>query len=169
MGAIINQHNRKILRPEPTPARCKCRDPSSCPLPGKCTTDKLVYRATVTTATNSETYVGLTAGQFKDRYYKHEGDFRDPERRTATELASHIWDLKDSNTQYNIQWEIVKRANPFSHTSNRCDLCLAEKIEIIYNPLKATLKKRYEVFNHCRHRASLLLVKKKVRKRIPGD
>ena len=65
-------------------------------------------------STMAQTYVGLTANQFKDRWYQHDGDFKHPERRIATELSSHIWDLKDKAAPYNIQWEIVKRANPFS-------------------------------------------------------
>ena len=158
-----------MLKTETEQVRCKCRDKSTCPLPGKCTTDRLVYRATVTTTNSAETYVGLTADQFKDRFYKHEGDFKDPNRRTSTELSSHIWDLKDSNTPYSIKWEVVRRANTFSPVTKRCDLCIAEKLEIIYNQGKATLNKRHEVFNHCRHRVGKLLVKKKRRRRIPGD
>ena len=119
----------------------------------------------MSTSASTETYVGLTAGQFKDRFYKHEGDFKDTERRTSTEPASYIWELKDSNTPYNIKWEVVRRAQPFSPITNRCDLCLTEKLEIIYNPKNATLNKRHEVFNHCRHRTSMLLAKKKVRKK----
>ena len=84
-------------------------------------------------------------------------------------LSSHIWDLKDSNTPYSIKWEVVRRANTFSPVTKRCDLCIAEKLEIIYNQGKATLNKRHEVFNHCRHRVGKLLVKKKRRRRIPGD
>ena len=128
-----------------------------------------MYRATVETATGMETYVGLTADQFKDRYYKHEGDFRHPERGKLTELSAYIWGLKDEGIQYNISWEIVRRANPFSPVTKRCDLCIAEKMEIMYNPRLASLNKRHEIFNHCRHRARSYLVKRKRRKRIPGD
>ena len=132
--------------------------------------DKLVYRATVTTASSAETYVRLTANQFKDRFTQHMGDFRHPERRTATELSSHIWELKDKKIDYTVNWEIVKRAQPFSPITKRCDLCLTEKIEIIYNPTEVTLNKRHEVYNHCSHRKSKLLVKKKRgRIRIPGE
>ena len=63
MGAQINKHNSKILAQKNDEFQEKTR----CPLPGKCTTDKLVYRATVSSGIDVETYVGLTAGQFKDR------------------------------------------------------------------------------------------------------
>ena len=82
-------------------------------MPGKCATDKVVYRATVTTAEKTETYVGMTMNQFKDRWSIHDGDFKDPERRINTELSSYVWDLKDQNTQYEIRWDLVRRANPF--------------------------------------------------------
>ena len=96
MATIISQHNSKVLRPAPPPARSRCiKDKANCPLPGKCSTDKLVYRATVETALRTETYVGLTADQFKDRLSTHKGDFKDPGRRTKTELASYIWKLTD--------------------------------------------------------------------------
>ena len=49
-GSIISQHNKKILRCEPTPLRCRRLEKSNCPMPGKCATDKVVYRATVETA-----------------------------------------------------------------------------------------------------------------------
>ena len=71
-------------------------------MPGKCATEKLVYRATIETASTTETYVGMTTDQFKDRWSIHDGDFRYPERRGATELSSYIWDLKDQKIPYSI-------------------------------------------------------------------
>ena len=44
----------------------------------------------------------------------HEGDFKHEDRRTSTELFSHIWELEDQNIPYAISWEIVKRTNTFS-------------------------------------------------------
>ena len=126
-------------------------------MPGQCTIDNLVYRATVTTNTKTETYVGLTGGQFKDRFYKHKGDFEDPNRRTSTKLSEYIWSLKDQNIPYSLKWEMVRRAQPFSPIAKKCDLCVAEKFEIIYKSKTATLNKRHELFNHCRHRARLFL------------
>ena len=128
-----------------------------------------IYRATVTTSNDVQTYVGLTAGPFKDRFYAHDGDFRDSERRTSTELSSYIWSLKDKNEGFNIEWEVVRRAKPFSPVNMKCELCLAEKFEIIFNPSTASLNQRHELYNHCRHRAKLFLVRRKRKKRIPGE
>ena len=95
MGTKIDEHNSKILGEAPEPARCNCRDPAECPLPGKCLTDKVVYRATVTTDNGSETYVGLTAGPFKKRWQNHNSDFNTESKRGSTTLAAHIWKQKD--------------------------------------------------------------------------
>ena len=161
MGAQISKHNSKILNEEETNFRCKCRDPTKCPMPGKCTTDKLVYRATVTAGSSAETYVGLTAGQFKDRFYKHSSDFENEDMRNATKLSAYIWKLKDENKPYQIQWEVVRRAYPYSAVSGKCELCTAEKYEIIYNPQSATLNSRNELFSACRHKRGLFFVKNK--------
>ena len=165
MGAIINKHNGKILNTSQDSYRCKCQNKATCPLPGKCTTDKVVYRATVSSGSSVETYVGLTAGPFKDRYYKHESDFREPEKRNSTKLSAHIWELKEENKPYNIKWEVVTRALPYSPVSGKCNLCTAEKYEIIFNPKFSTLNSRNELYSHCRHRRSKFLVKKKKKKK----
>ena len=48
---------------------CNCQDKSTCPLPGRCQTAGVVYKATITplVPTNNnkaETYTGLTSGTF---------------------------------------------------------------------------------------------------------
>ena len=161
MGAQINKHNSKILNQKNEEFRCKCQDKTKCPLPGKCTTDQLVYRATVSSGTEVETYVGLTAGQFKDRYYGHNFDFENLDKKDSTKLSSYIWSLKHENKPYQIKWEVVTRAKPFSAVSGRCDLCTAEKFEILFNPQRATLNSRNELYSHCRHKRRLYLVKAK--------
>ena len=75
MGAIINKHNSKILNASKDSFKCKCQNKKSYPLPGKCTIDKVVYRATVSSGNYVETYVGLTAGPFKNLFHKHCSDF----------------------------------------------------------------------------------------------
>ena len=95
MGDLISTHNNKILNERQEISRCKYQDKSKCPMPGKCATDKVVYRATVTSGSSVETYVGLTARPFKDRFYKHDRDFRNPDQKNSTKLSVHIWNLKD--------------------------------------------------------------------------
>ena len=88
----------------------------------------------MTTNSSTEQYVGLTADRFKDRYSKHKQDQDKPQNRTNTTLAGHVWDLKDQKIDFEIKWEIVRRAAPFSPTSKSCNLCLAEKWNIMKIP-----------------------------------
>ena len=172
MKAQISKHNFKILNKnkKEDPPRCNCNDPSTCPLPGKCTIPSVVYRATVKDDLgNDKKYVGITAGPFKKRYDGHKGDFRHPEKRTSSTLAGHIWKLKDSNKTFQVTWEVVCKAYPFSPITGRCNLCTTEKWHIIYNPENATLNRRQELFNHCRHKEKLLLIKKLRRLRPNGS
>ena len=161
MASIISKHNNKILREQVPDSKCNClpKDKAACPLPGKCATESVVYRATVSTPSSEETYVGLTGGTFKKRYNKHMSDFRHPKSRNATRLSEYIWKLKDEGTVFDIKWDIVKRAQEYSPVSRKCSLCIEEKFEILFNPSTATLNSRHELFTSCRHKKKKLLDK----------
>ena len=167
MGAKISQHNAKLLREPPVMKGCNCQVPASCPLPGRCTTDNIIYSAEVTTNNCIETYVGLTADTFKERHGNHKQDFKNPLRKNATTLSGHIWKMKEEGKHPVVKFDIVGRATPYSPISGICNLCTAEKFEILFNSSKYTLNSRQELFGHCRHKTSQLLVKPK-RKRKPG-
>ena len=163
----ISKHNSKILNQaeQRTPPHCNCNVPSKCPLPTKCTTDNLVYQATVTADGKEEYYVGLTARTFKARHGEHQGDFRDFDRRTNSRLATHVWDLKCQGKIPKVDFKVVCRASPFNPISGVCNLCTAEKWNIIYKPETASLNHRHELFNHCRHKQKILLAKKKKKRK----
>ena len=108
---IISKHNHKVLNAENREAdvndkECNCRRKLLCPLEGKCLQETVIYKATVTTDTTKKTYIGLTEGTFKDRFYGHTSDFNHSENRKNTALASHVWDCKDKNIDFSIKWEI---------------------------------------------------------------
>ena len=89
MGNIIKSHNNRILKatnnqPED---KCNCRNKDNCPLPGKCTTQNVIYEATVTTPNNSKRYIGLTANSFKKRYTSHKASFTKRDKEHSTELS----------------------------------------------------------------------------------
>ena len=76
-----------------------------------------------------------------------------------TELSKHVWQLKDMNEPFKINWTIVDRARPFSPITRKCSLCTLEKFYILYHPERASLNRKEEIFNSCRHKNSLLLDK----------
>ena len=163
--ATIAKHNSKLLNqsgPSDKTERCCCRDPAECPLPNKCAVQNVVYQATVSTqGSEDDYYVGLTSRPFKTRYGEHKGDFSNEERKHATRLATHIWDLKGGGKDPQISWKVVCKAAPYSPITGICNLCTSEKWNIIFKPESATLNARQEIFNHCRHKQKSLLTKKK--------
>ena len=130
---------------EPIQKTCNCRDKPSCPLNGECLTSNVVYQGTVTSEKGHETYIGLTEDNFKNRFRNHTASFRDKNKRNATELSKYIWSLKDSFIPYSISWKIIARANSYSSTTKRFNLCLTEKFFIICKSNLCSLLKMREM------------------------
>ena len=120
----------------------------------------IVYQAEVTREDNKvDTYVGLAATSFKDRYSNHTSSFRTRNPKNSTTLSKYIWGLQDQNIGYQVKWKILSSASPFNHVTNRCRLCVREKYFIIFQPEMATLNNRNEIAGHCLHKTSQLLDK----------
>ena len=134
-----------------------CRKKEDCPLNGECLVSEVVYQATVTTRDEKETYIGLTATQFKARYRNHLMSFRHEKRRNETELSKHLWQLKEANKEFNITWKILAKAKSYTNLTKRCNLCTTEKLLLICRPHMATLNKRNELVSTCRHRRKFIL------------
>ena len=160
---IIDGHNKNILVNSETAnsdkqdRKCNCRNKESCPLEGKCLSKNVVYQAKVTSNNQTETYVGLTESEFKTWYNNHKSTFNNSNRKNSTELSKHIWQLKENNSKFTIEWSILSHASPYSNNSKRCNLCICEKFYIICKPGIATLNKRQELVNTCRHSSKFLL------------
>lgn len=158
----IDSNNRKIINKEATEKdtntkTCNCKQKNQCPLNGSCLKNNLIYQATVTTGTDTQTYIGLTANIFKTRYNAHMSSFRNNKQKHATELSKFIWHLKDSNKIFNISWKILKHATSYKNTTKRCNLCLTEKFYILTKPQLASLNRRSELMGTCRHARKFLL------------
>ena len=118
-----------------------------------------MYSATVTeTATGkSETYTGVTANTFKQRLAGHKTDTNYLRYRHNTTLSDHIWSLKEQDKEYDLKWMLIDRGKAFNPIQKKCQICLKEKFHIMYNRSGASLNRREEVFNTCRHRKQNLL------------
>ena len=137
MGSSIASHNAKILSPIPatTPAKaCNCKRSNPCPLEGQCLTRCIVYKATFSAPTvptePTKIYYGLTELDFKTRYYNHKHSFKHANKRHVTELSKHMWELQDKGIRGKIKWEIVNHSTPYKCGTQRCNLCLSEKLLI---------------------------------------
>ena len=161
---LIDGHNKAILKNAETAQpqqddgkKCNCRRKEECPLDGECLVNEVVYQATVETQDTKETYIGLTANQFKARYRNHQMSFRHEKRRNETELSKHLWKLKEENKDFTVTWKILAKAKPYTNLTKRCNLCTTEKFFLITKPHMATLNKRNELISTCRHRRKFIL------------
>ena len=138
-------------------SRINLREKKECPLNGNCRQKCVIYSATVEAESGKETYIGLTENEFKVRHANHKQSFRNENLKHSTELSKHIWALKESNTTYELKWEIVGRASPYSNRTKKCNLCLLEKYYILLHRDKASLNSRSELVSTCRHSRKFLL------------
>ena len=166
VGNIIDGHNKKTRESnskkemqEHQLKTCNCRKANQCPLNGKCLTKSVIYKASVTTRDGNEearTYIGFTKNEFKERFNGHKHSFSNKSKRQNTELSKHIWELKDQQKDFNIEWEIPCEAKSYDNRSKRCQLYTMEKFYIIYKSELGTLNKRNELASGCRHKAAFL-------------
>ena len=109
LATIIKKHNAKILKPNENTINkeCNCRKKSECLLNVECMTPSIVYKATVT-LTNREpkAYIGMTESNFKSRFRNHKQSFNNKQYSSSTALSKYIWELKESNDEYSINWSI---------------------------------------------------------------
>ena len=168
MAQAVSRHNKKLAiqeqaQDEQVP-ECNCLQGDKCPVGGQCLRGPLVYRAAVTANNKTEFYTGIAGNSFKERWGGHNSSLRHSDQRHKTTLSNHVWDLKDSGTNFNLEWSIVQNAPTFNHTTGKCRLCDTEKYLIMFRPENATLNKRTEFYSTCRHREKNLLKKVKLKK-----
>ena len=155
----MSNHNRSVLQKpvQPKTPNCNCRVKANCPMAGNCLDESIVYQATVTTDSTTETYVGhcdTTFKAFKARYSNHLSSFK---HRNSTELSKHVWNLKDQSTRYCITWRRLKQSTAYSNITKKCNLCLWETFFIICKSHMISLNKRNELVSTCRHARKVLL------------
>ena len=139
---------------------CNCRKVNECPVQNKCLTESVVYQATIKRGDGvTDTYIGLTATSFKDKWRNHKSNFKTRVPKNTTALSKYIWNLEDENIPYDVSWGIVSRAKPFNQATWVCNLCTREKYFIIFKPEMATINSRNEIAGPCHHKHSKLLKK----------
>ena len=169
---IIDRHNKKILKKKTKNEvkACNCTK-FECPMKNSktsCREESVVYEATVQDKKETRHYIGITANEFKKRYYQHRVDFKNKDHTNNTALSKHIWDLKTKNEDYEINWKILKKIPSMKNGSKMCRLCVTEAA-IIMKGKKGILNQRNEIFNKCRHQNKFLLKNWREKKRNPQE
>ena len=88
-------------------------------------------------------------------------------KKAKSELAAHIWALKEAGTPYTISWHIQKKGHPYTNGNKQCDLCAWEKTFIALGDPATTLNSRNEVFYKCRNQRNFILDNPKKFQPIP--
>ena len=143
---LLNEHQQNYL------AGCNCRDIAKCPLDGHCLQESIVYKGNVKSATSNRHYIGITAGEFKERFNNHGLSVRNRKYENSTDLSKYTWSLKDINVDHEITWSVLAHSTPYVCGSRKCDLCLTEKLFIMKSDPKLILNERDELVSKCRHR-----------------
>ena len=163
MKTHIDSLNKSKLRGggPSMPARCNCKK-EPCPVQGICGTSNIIYRADVTSKepnnnTKTMTYFGQTTRAFKTRYGEHKNTFSTPkkplarregtasiadqieEKKNKSELAAHVWQLKEQKKEFNIRWKIERKSVPYVNGAKACNLCADEKTSICLGDPSCTL------------------------------
>ena len=74
--------------------------------------------------------------------------------RLKTTLLKYIWELKDRNKDFSINWEILALTKNKFNLKHGCTLCNIEKHEISKLNPNLALNKRNELFSKCKHFSS---------------
>ena len=159
---FISGHNKKILKKnEPKKAEkvCNCRGGvKNCPVEGNCRKQEVIYEVEVSAdQKENKSYIGSTATEFKDRYGNHKSDCKLEHRRHATKLSGYVWELKDMNIRPVLKYRIKETAQAYRPVTDKCRLCLTEKLEILLADEKKYLNERSELLAKCRHANSYML------------
>ena len=111
-----------------------------------------IYKATVTANNKTATYIGCS-NNFKKRYSAHKNSFRNVNNMNATALSSYLWE-NGLNSAPNIEWEIIRTAQPYRPGRGNCQLCIQEKVQINARAGNPDVRnKRAKIGQTCRHKA----------------
>ena len=101
------------------------------------------------------------AKNFKKRYNGHKSTLVRKKETGNTTLSSFYWKEKEANREPSIKWAILESGlDDYNPTTRKCKLCTREKFYILFEPEKASLNARKEIFGACRHKDAKLLEKK---------
>ena len=77
----------------------------------------------------NKVYLGTAEGDFKKQFCNQRKSFKNEASANDTTRLKYIWELKEtSNLSPTLVWSIAKKVPPYSNISEKCLLCLHEKL-----------------------------------------
>ena len=77
--------------------------------------------------------------------------------RNGTTLCEKVKELKSKEIEAKVTFSILEQKPAYSPETKRCQLCTAEKYNIIYSELENKLNKKTEIIGKCRHKTKFKL------------
>ena len=123
-------------------------------------TGKVVYKAEVETndgfnELSTKFNVGISEKEFTSKYNNHTMSFRNRTHENDSKLPKFIWNLKDQNKEFHIQWSIFKKYS----RSKSCKFCLLKKPVISnFKEKERLLNKWSDLVLKCKHENKYILM-----------
>ena len=86
-------------------------------LDNNCLASSIIYKETIKTSNKIKFNVGSTSTTFEKRYSNYKASFNNKLKRHNTKLSNYIRELKETNTKYNLKWEILFRTKQNQKTT----------------------------------------------------
>ena len=146
----LRENKEEVIDP------CTCR--KTCPVGGICKTKNTIYECKLSADNQIFKYIGKSSTTFIERFRNHKKAIKHKKYSKDSELTKKIWQLKNSNTDYSLEWNIRKVTNSYKPGSKFCQLCLEEVYQIIfYKENEILLNERNELWKKCRHKRKFKL------------
>ena len=99
----------------------------------------------------------MTSTTFKERYYNHTFSFRNEDAKNKTTLSHYIGKLTNKGIRHNITWKVITKKPSYSPSTEKCNLCLAEKkYYITCHPEMSTLNNKNDLAATCPQKRKFL-------------
>ena len=104
MYNILSNHNKRLLNElitrdrNPDVESCNCRNKEECLLGGHCHSRNVIYQACISPMEQQRdrerVYIGISAGNWKQRWYNYKHSFSNPKLRYQTALSKYFGALR---------------------------------------------------------------------------
>ena len=158
MAAVIRQHNGTIINSQPSASdnagsasKCKCRVKVKCPMNGECLVQSVVTGPLSVLRTPRRATLASPLRRSSSASTRTALDAPPPVPTLHSSVELCMVFLKDQDIVFDIKWTVLRKAASYRNTMRRCNLFIAEKLEIMKADRDRSLNRRSELVSECRH------------------
>ena len=137
------------------------RKGAQCPVVNNiCNRKDNVYLAEVRTGSKLYNYIGISAPPLRLRVATHLQSLKT--ENNQTELSNKCKDIAEKGGRYELTFKLLENKASYTPEAKICQLCNAEKFQIIFSNLENLINSKKEITSTCRHRSKFKLCNFKV-------